>query len=72
MSQCDSLMTCPFFNDKMSMASSLSEIYKNKYCRKDKENCARYMVRTALGKEKVPIDLFPNMVEKARQIIAAG
>jgi len=73
MSECECLAVCPFFNDKMPLlGGGLVEIYKENYCKKDKDSCARYMVRKALGKEKVPPDLYPNMRDKANQVIAAS
>ena len=39
------------------------------YCQGDNLKCARYMVAKKLGKEKVPQDLYPNMVEKAKKLM---
>jgi len=61
-----------FFNDKMENMPTLAEKYKRDYCLGDFEKCARYMVFKALGKPKVPANLFPNMQEKAKIIIAEG
>jgi len=72
MAECEVLSTCIFFNDKMRDMPGTAAIYKKKYCQGDNSICARYMVFKALGKPKVPSDLFPNQDEKAREIIAAG
>lgn len=72
MAQCECLSGCPFFNDKMKMDSGMGVIYKNKYCLGDNTNCARYMVFKALGKGKSPDDLFPNMIDRAKQIISSA
>lgn len=72
MPDCECIAACPFFNDKMANMSAIAEMMKRKYCQGDKTACARYMVRGALGRERVPIDLFPNQVDRARQVIAAG
>ncbi len=72
MAECEKLATCIFFNDKMSDMPGTAEMFKNRYCRDDNANCARYMILKALGKEKVPIDLFPNEHERAQRIITGG
>lgn len=70
MSDCELLKTCIFFNDKMANIPSTVEIFKIKYCRGDNTECARYMVFKALGRERVPQDLFPNQVEIAHMVIS--
>jgi len=72
MTDCELLAGCAFFNDKMPIDGAMGTLYKKKYCQGDNKNCARHMVFKALGKEKVPIDLFPNMADKAKKIIAEG
>lgn len=69
MPHCPSLQSCPFFNDKMPADSAMADIYKRKYCLGDNSICARWMVFTALGKEQVPINLFPNQRERANELI---
>jgi len=71
MADCEIISACLFFNDKMKDQPGQAELFKRRYCKGgEKDNCARYMVRNALGKEKVPTDLFPNQVEKAKALIA--
>jgi len=72
MAECVCLPGCPFFNDKMQNMPALAGIMKKRYCMDDFDSCARYMVFTKLGKEKVPMDLYPNQVERANEILAAG
>ena len=72
MVECECLEGCPFFNNKMSIESALGQRYKEKYCLGDFMECARHQVKAALGKEKVPTNLYPNMFEKAAQIINQG
>ena len=72
MADCKLLEGCLFFNDKMPAESGLGAIYKKKYCQGDNSNCARYMVASKLGREKVPTNLYPNMVDKANALISAG
>ena len=70
MADCELLEKCVFFNDKMANMPSTAEVIKMRYCREDNSGCARYMVYKALGRGKVPQDLFPNNTEMAKQIIA--
>ncbi len=72
MGECTSLAKCPFFNDVMQDMPSTAERLKKKYCFVDPSTCARYMVSEALGSDKVPKTLFPNQIERAQEVIAAG
>lgn len=72
MADCEFIKRCPFFWDKMKNAPAMSSIYKKKYCKGDNSNCARYMVATRAGRDKVPKDLFPNQQERAKKIISKG
>jgi len=72
MAECECLDGCPFFNDKMDSESGMGWIYKNKYCLGDNTECARYMVFLELGKPAVPVDLFPNMVDRAKKILSGA
>ena len=70
MANCEKLATCPFYQGDMKMESGLGAMYKKKYCEGNKIECARYKVATTLGKDFVPIDLYPNMGSRADKIIA--
>jgi hypothetical protein len=70
MADCECLAGCPFFNDKMPDDSGLGFMYKKKYCRGDNSQCARYMVFKKLGKPAVPPNLYPNMIDRANQILS--
>lgn len=72
MSECPNLGGCPFFNDRMNNMPSMSAVYKRNYCKSDFDSCARYMIATKLGKEKVPPNLYPNMKDEALRIISEG
>lgn len=72
MADCEVLSMCAFFNDTMQEMTAIASMYKRKYCQGDNADCARHMVRNALGKQYVPADLFPNQQDRARRIIAAG
>ncbi|MFZ1290191.1 MAG: hypothetical protein WAR79_08870 [Melioribacteraceae bacterium] len=69
MQQCDCLNGCPFFNDKMSIESGLGKIFKRNYCLGNFMECARHKVKVALGKESVPSNLYPNMIDNANKIL---
>ncbi|MCF7936173.1 MAG: hypothetical protein K9L28_07530 [Synergistales bacterium] len=47
----------------------LAAYYKERYCRGDKRECARYRVASTLGREAVPGDLYPNMLTRAKKIV---
>lgn len=72
MADCELLAGCIFFNDKMAKKPSTAELFKIRYCRGDCTKCARYMVFKALGRPKVPPDLYPNAVDRAEEIIKKG
>ena len=69
MAECECLNGCPFFNDKMKDTNGLGVLFKKKYCRGDNSECARYMIFKKLGKPSVPVDLYPNMHERAKKIL---
>jgi hypothetical protein len=69
MAECKSLSTCPFFNDKMADMPSVAIVLKKRYCLGNNALCARFMVSSAIGKEKVPLDLFPEEVDRAEELI---
>jgi hypothetical protein len=72
MSDCVKLKGCPFFNDKMDNMPLLANMYKKNYCKGDFQSCARWIVSETVGKEKVPLDLFPNQADRAKGIIEKG
>jgi hypothetical protein len=53
----------------MANMPSTAEVIKIRYCREENSGCARHMIYEAVGREKVPQDLFPNNTERAKQII---
>jgi hypothetical protein len=69
MADCPSLSVCPFFNDKMQEKPGLTNMYKNRYCKGDNENCARWRVAVSVGKQHVPSDLYPNQFDRISDII---
>lgn len=69
MADCECLPQCPFFNDLLADTPATADMMKKRYCRGAFEKCARYKVFKAKGREFVPKNLFPNMTDKAEQII---
>jgi hypothetical protein len=72
MANCELLEKCIFFNDKMGNRPGMAEMYKKTFCRGDNSTCARHMVVEAMGRDKVPPNLFPNQADEAKKIISAG
>lgn len=69
MAECECLAKCIFFNDKMASMPAMASLMKRRYCQEDNSNCARWIVRSALGPTNVPVDLFPNQMDRARSLI---
>lgn len=72
MPDCKCLPQCLFFNDKMQNMPTAAGLLKKRLCQGDNSQCARFMVLTALGREKVPVDLSPNQLDRAKTLIASG
>lgn len=68
MADCELVSGCIFFNDMMSNMPSTSSVFKLMYCNDNFTGCARYVVRSEMGKEAVPADLFPNQIDRAHLI----
>lgn len=69
MPDCEKIQGCPFFNGRMETMPGSMENYKRMYCWGRFEDCARRRVALALGKEKVPSDLYPNDTSRAEKIL---
>lgn len=70
MQECELIEKCPFYNDHLQGNIEQIEEMKEKYCRKNNLNCARYMVFMALGKESMPDELFPHQKDRAYEVIS--
>ena len=70
MAECELVANCPIFLDKMEKKPGLTEMYKQRCCRTDNSNCARYLVSKSLGRERVPQSLYPNQMAAAHEIIS--
>jgi hypothetical protein len=66
---CERFEGCSFYNSHLPIESGLATLYKKNYCEGDKTLCARYKIASLLGKEHVPVDLYPNMMKRADKII---
>ena len=67
--ECEFMEVCPFFNDKLKRQPNKVEELKEKYCRNNNLNCARYMVAHALGREMMPEELYPHETHRAYLLI---
>jgi len=63
------LKTCIFFQDKMQNMLVTANIMKKRYCLEDNSKCARFIIANSLGRQKVPVDLFPNQCDRAEELI---
>ena len=72
MEQCKWLEGCPFYGEISKSKPGLAEVLTRRYCHGDFSGCARYMVRTTVGKERVPRNLQPNDAVRAQRIIASA
>ena len=72
MPDCEIISSCIFFRDQMANVPDMAKFQKQKYCKGDNSLCARYRVYKALGRHKVPEDLFPIQNDKADDIIKKG
>lgn len=70
MGECEFIGKCPFFNDKLANKPDEIEEMKDKYCKRNNLNCARYMVAHSIGGENMPADLYPHEKERAYLVIA--
>ena len=69
MADCELLGDCLFYDKRIPMDDNLWAYFVKLYCKGNYTKCGRYMVATALGPERVPMDLFPNMDITASKII---
>lgn len=60
LSRCSLLGSCTFFADGIPEMPCTTESLKDKYCRGNYDECARYMVFKACGRDKVPRELPPS------------
>ena len=65
---------CTFFDRTLSDAPGTASALERQLCYGDYSKCARYMVykKLHMNKKKVPLDLFPHNINKAKQVIQQG
>lgn len=69
---CELMSTCPFFNEKMPASPQTLALYRARYCRGENAECARYLVFSALGRDAVPLDLYPNDRLQALKVVRSA
>jgi hypothetical protein len=69
---CELIQGCIFFNNKMQNMPATAELLKKRYCKGAFSTCARHMVFKAMGRPRVPPDLFPQQTEIAEDLIRKG
>jgi hypothetical protein len=69
MGDCEKISGCPFFNDRLKNMPETAMKMKKMYCHGSKNLCARYKVAMALGSERVPDHLYPDMMDTAEFIL---
>jgi len=67
---CPFLSGCPVFNVNMRAFPVGAEVMNDQYCRGEYARCARYLIATQLGREKMPSMLFPNQMDRAQKVLA--
>ncbi len=71
MAECELIDKCPFFINNPGEVEKTAQM-KEKYCKTNNLNCARYLIATAIGFEAVPSDLAPDQKTKAYEIISSS
>ncbi|HBG07078.1 MAG TPA: hypothetical protein DDY22_16360, partial [Geobacter sp.] len=68
MTRCSLLGSCLFFKKGLPEMPCTTESLKDKYCRGNYGECARFIVSKTYGSEKVPHDLSPNDVFESLKV----
>ncbi len=66
---CPFLSGCPFFNENMRAYPVGAEVMKDQFCRGDYARCARYLIATKLGRDKMPSMMFPDQIDRAKKLL---
>jgi hypothetical protein len=69
MPECECLESCPIANARVANMPATAEQIKSEYCLRQKFDCARYMVFTKLGRAGVPLNLFPNQIDRVKELL---
>ncbi|MCK8115531.1 hypothetical protein [Anaerosoma tenue] len=71
MTECEHLVTCAFFHDRLAKMPSMSLMLRQRYCEgewADNTRCARRIVAVKVGLGDVPDDLYPAEVYRVKGI----
>jgi hypothetical protein len=69
MTQCPAIERCEFLDDKGARIPGAVNVLKKRYCFGGRA-CARRMVLSDLGPERVPRDLHPHELDRANRLLA--
>ena len=69
MAECEFIDRCPFFRKIITTGGTLDKMYREQFCSGTYEMCARHKIASTLGKENVPVNLYPNMFDQAEALI---
>jgi hypothetical protein len=69
MPDCELLVECPFFNDKLKKMPKASDIMKKMYCQWHYAKCARYRVAIVICKKAIPDDMFPGDTRRSSEML---
>ena len=70
MPECEFAEGCNLRGRLFRSLPRLVQEYEGTYCDADRSQCARYMVASEFGPEKVPLDLLPFQIDRAKEAIA--
>lgn len=70
MDECELTGGCIFFNDRMANMPAMADIYKQRFCQGSPLTCARFVLAKTIGRENVPVNLYPNDMERAQSLMA--
>ena len=70
MPECEFAEGCDLRGRLFRPSPMLVQEYEGTYCDADRSQCARYMVAREFGSDKVPLDLLPFQIDRAKEAIA--
>ncbi|MBN2405478.1 MAG: hypothetical protein JXE06_07855 [Coriobacteriia bacterium] len=68
---CEFAPGCAVFNAALEGMPHTALRYRQRYCYSAIQECARYRLARALGRQSVPPTLLPNQDSEAQEILAA-
>lgn len=69
MQNCEFLLKCLFFNDKLKDMPKASGMMKKMYCKWHYTKCARFKIAKVLGAKAIPADLYPGDTLRANELL---